>query len=155
MCWYPLDHSWERQKMWSTPLSNIIVLPCLFLISIPLALSAFITSTLALTTLLLRALVVYFELVIALLANFFLFPAHSPASGSLLALTEGNTPGAGRSTLHGRAMRYGHQQMGLVKSRRGSISSKEGIVEDYFFHSDHHNHQVCPSYVSCEHDQSD
>jgi hypothetical protein len=68
-----------------------------------------------------------------------LFPAHSPASGSFLALTEGNTPGVERTAPYGRTTKYGHQQTGLVKSRRGSWSSKEGVVEDYFFH---HNHPV-------------
>lgn len=123
--------------MWSTTLSNIFILPFLLLISIPLALSASITATLALTTLFIRALVVYFELVIALLANFFLFPAHSPASWSFLALTEGSTPGVERTAPYGRPTKYG--QTGLVKSRRGSLSSKEGVAEDYFFH---HNHPV-------------
>lgn len=120
--------------MWSTTLSNIVILPFLLIISIPLTLSAFITATLALTTLFIRALVVYFELVIALLAHFFLFPAHSPASGSFLALTEGSTPGTERVAPYDRTAKYGHQHTGLVKSRRGSLSSKEGVVEDYFLH---------------------
>lgn len=123
--------------MCPTTLSNIVILPVLLLISIPLGLSASITATLALTTLFIRALVVYFEVIIALLANFFLFPAHSPASGSFLALTEGSTPGVERTGSYARTAKYG--QTGLVKSRRGSLSSKEGVVEDYVFH---HNHPV-------------
>lgn len=119
--------------MWSTALWNIVILPFLLLISIPLAVSASVTAALALTTLFMRALVVYFELVIALLANFFLFPAHSPASGTFLALTEGSTPGIERTAPYARATKYGHQHTGLVKSRRESSSPKEGVVEDYFF----------------------
>lgn len=125
--------------MLPTVLSNIVILPLLLLISIPLALSASITATLALGTLFIRALVVYFELSLALLANFFLFPAHSPASGSFLALTEGSSPAVEQTAAYGRTSKYGHQQTGLVKSRRGSWSSKEGVVEDYFLH---HNHPV-------------
>ncbi|KUL88409.1 hypothetical protein ZTR_05394 [Talaromyces verruculosus] len=124
--------------MWPTTLSNIFILPFLLLIPIPLALSASITATLALTTLFIRALVVYFELVIALLANFFLFPAHSPASGPFLALTEGSTPGVERTGPYGRATKYGQ------KSRRGSLSSKESVVEDYFFHHNHPQHGQIP-----------
>lgn len=137
--------AWETKgKMkWTTALSDIILLPILLLISIPLALSASITTGLALIMLLIRALVVYFELSIALLANFFFFPAHSPTSGSFLALTEGNTPSVERTTPYARAPKYsshvGAQQTGFAKSRRESWSSKEGFVEDYF---SHHNHSV-------------
>ncbi|RAO71244.1 uncharacterized protein BHQ10_007256 [Talaromyces amestolkiae] len=142
--------------MWSTALSNIFILPFLLLISIPLALSAFVTATLALTTLFVRALVVYFELVIALLAHFFLFPAHSPASGSFLALTEGSTPGIERTAHYARTAKYGHQHTGLVKSRRGSLSSKEGVAEDYFLHHPpqhghapiHSSHEALSSFIS-------
>ncbi|PCH04634.1 Hypothetical protein PENO1_026400 [Penicillium occitanis (nom. inval.)] len=136
--------------MWPTILSDIFILPFLLLISIPLAFSASITATLALTTLFIRALVVYFELVIALLANFFLFPAHSPASGAFLALTEGSTPGVERTAPYARTAKYGHQQTGLVKSRRGSLSSKEGVVEDYFFHHNHPQNGHIPIHPSHE-----
>uniref|UniRef100_A0A093V5Z1 Uncharacterized protein n=1 Tax=Talaromyces marneffei PM1 TaxID=1077442 RepID=A0A093V5Z1_TALMA len=130
--------------MLPTVLSNIVILPLLLLISIPLALSASITATLALGTLFIRALVVYFELSLALLANFFLFPAHSPTSGSFLALTEGSSPAVEQTAAYGRTSKYGHQQTGLVKSRRGSWSSKEGVVEDYFLHHNHPQHTHAP-----------
>ncbi|EED16716.1 conserved hypothetical protein [Talaromyces stipitatus ATCC 10500] len=135
----------KKGKMWATALSDIFFLPVLLLVSIPLALSASITTALALITLFIRALVVYFELSIALLANFFLFPAHSPATGSLLALTEGTTPGIERTA---RTPKYsshiGAQQTGFTKSRRGSLSSKDGVAEDYFSHHNHSQHGYAP-----------
>lgn len=126
--------------MWTSTAVNLVLFPFLLLISIPLAFSASITTALAFSTLAIRALLVAIELGFALLANFFSFPAESSASGSFLALTEGNTPAVERINPYGKSTKY-QQQTGLLRSRRESLSSKEGVLEDYFFFQ--HNQPVC------------
>lgn len=139
--------------MLSTTLPNLIILPFLLIVSIPLALSACITTSLAFTTLFLRALVVYFELSFALLANFFLFPARSPASASLLALSSAaTTPGVERSSTrtkqgqshhHHHHHQYYHGSQVNEKQWRESWHAKDVVVEDYFVH---HNQSVSLAY---------
>lgn len=143
-------------------LSNLFILPVLLLISIPLALSASITAFLALATLFVRALVVYFELSIALAVHFFLFPAQSPASGSFLALSGATTPAADRSPSRTRTSHsyYHHSQVHSGRSSNAkpwkeSWHSKEVVSEDYFFQHNHHSsyalmspHEVLSNFVS-------
>lgn len=101
-------------------ITNLIALPPLLLVSIPLAVSASVTIPLAFAILFLRGLIVYVELAVALLINFFLFPAHSPSSVSFLNVSsEVNTPGISPSR---------------VKSR---LRSAETSNVDYFFHTHH------------------
>lgn len=101
-------------------ITNLVVLPLLLLVSVPLAVSATVTIPLALVILFFRGLIVYVELAVALLVNFFLFPAHSPSSASFLNFSsEVNTPGISPSQ---------------AKSRRRSA---EASNMDYFFHANH------------------
>ncbi|KAH8700443.1 hypothetical protein BGW36DRAFT_129106 [Talaromyces proteolyticus] len=113
-------------------IQNVFLLPLLLLVSIPLALSATVTAFLALTALFLRAFIVYIEIAIGLLTNFFLFPAHSPASGSLLAFSEVNTPAISPSkTRHPRP-----------RSWADGVSGKE--IDYFHSYYSHHGPPTTP-----------
>lgn len=90
----------ETQRNMSI-LSTIITLPFIVLASIPLILFSLVTIPLAITGLLLRVLIVYLELGIALLRGYlFFFPDDSfsypgASSTSFLTFSAVTTPGAG------------------------------------------------------------
>jgi hypothetical protein len=120
------------------PLSNLLLfLPGLFLISIPLILSACITITLAVLTLWIRVVIVYVELAFALFVNFFFWdPAEEHSSGrgfaSLLTFSGANTPGPG---VAGHAVTGGGWPL-RSKSRVRLVDEAEG----YFVHAHGHTH---------------
>ena len=79
-------------------LSTLFTLPFLLIISVPLALSAWLTISFALFTLFLRLFVVYIELGLALVINFFTVPTSTSTSSFLtFAPSEPPTPAAGNS----------------------------------------------------------
>lgn len=129
------------ETMLSTVIQTLFVLPALLLISIPLALSASITMLFAFAALFLRAFIVYIELAGALLVNFFLFPAHSPTTGSFLAFSEVNTPAGSPSKSryphhpHYHHPYNHHRPTHDVKSWGGKFSTPKEV--DYFsnYHS--------------------
>lgn len=88
-----------------------LALPVLGLVSIPLLLSAWVTISFALLTLCIRLSVVYIELVLALLVNFFTIPV---SSSSFLTFTpsEPPTPNASRR----------NSGFGPIQSRRSNDS---------------------------------
>ncbi|KAJ5543364.1 hypothetical protein N7461_009367 [Penicillium sp. DV-2018c] len=94
--------------MWSS-LSTLLALPFLGLISLPLILSAWVTTSLAFFALVLRLSIVYLELAFGLVKHFFSVPT-SPTS-SLLAFTasEAPTPASGRSRRNSSAQSTIHQ----------------------------------------------
>ncbi|KAJ5106480.1 hypothetical protein N7456_003155 [Penicillium angulare] len=77
--------------------STVLALPVLILISIPLVISACLTISFALFTLLLRLSVVYLELGYAIVANFFTLPTSSTSSFLPFAPSEPQTPISGNS----------------------------------------------------------
>jgi hypothetical protein len=77
--------------MWS--ISNVIVLPFLIVVSIPLVLSASATIVLAVGALFLRVLVVYLELSFALMKSYFLITPASQGS-PVLVLSGTASPGS-------------------------------------------------------------
>ncbi|CRG90267.1 hypothetical protein PISL3812_07310 [Talaromyces islandicus] len=133
--------------MLSTVIQTFFVLPALLLVSIPLALSASITMLLSFAALFVRAFIVYIELAGALLINFFLFPAHSPTSGSFLAFSEVNTPAGSpsKSRHHHPHRHYNHHRPTHdVKSWGDGFSGSKEV--DYFFsHHSYHGPPLTPS----------
>jgi len=77
--------------MWS--ISNVIVLPFLIVVSIPLVLSASATIVLAVGALFLRVLVVYIELSFTLMKSYFLITPASQGSPALV-LSGTDSPGS-------------------------------------------------------------
>lgn len=75
---------------------TLLALPVLGLISIPLILSAWLTTTFALTTLFIRLAIVYIEVGYGLLANIFALPTYSSSLLTFTA-TEPSTPITGLS----------------------------------------------------------
>jgi hypothetical protein len=124
--------------MLSAAIQTLFVLPALLLVSIPLALSASITMLLAFAALFLRAFIIYIELAGALLINFFLFPAHSPTTGSFLAFSEVNTPAGSpsKSRYHHPHHHYNHHRSTHDAKSWGEKFSASKEV-DYFF--SHHS----------------
>ncbi|KAJ5740507.1 hypothetical protein N7493_000379 [Penicillium malachiteum] len=101
-------------------LITLFTLPFLLLISIPLALSAGLTISLAVFTLLLRAIVVYLEVGVALVINFFTPPTSTSTSSFLtFAPSEPPTPAAGNSR------RNSNSSHNLIQSR--SIRSNDAL----------------------------
>ncbi|KAJ5157181.1 uncharacterized protein N7482_008281 [Penicillium canariense] len=77
-------------------LAALLALPILWLVCIPLILSAWLTVSLALITLLVRFSVVYLEVGYGLVASFFTLPTSS-SSFLTFAASEPSTPAAGNS----------------------------------------------------------
>jgi hypothetical protein len=127
-------HFLAPETMLSTVIQTFFVMPALLLVSIPLALSASITMLLAFAALFLRAFIVYIELAGALLINFFLFPAHSPTTGSFLAFSEVNTPASSpsKSRYHHPHRHYNYPRPTHEGKSWGDGFSASKEV-DYFF----------------------
>ncbi|KAJ5713829.1 uncharacterized protein N7483_011010 [Penicillium malachiteum] len=94
-------------------LITLFTLPILLLISIPLVISAGLTISLAVFTLLLQIFVVYLEVGVALVINFFTPPTSTSTSSFLtFAPSEPPTPAAGNSR------RNSNSTYNLIQSRR-------------------------------------
>ncbi|KAJ5934327.1 hypothetical protein N7466_003874 [Penicillium verhagenii] len=99
----------------SSSLTSLLALPLLCLISIPLIFSAWLTLSVALFTLLLRASVVYLEVGYALVINFFTLPTSTSTSSFLpFAPSEPPTPAAGNSRRNSASA----QAQSLIQPRR-------------------------------------
>ncbi|KAJ5526805.1 hypothetical protein N7513_010964 [Penicillium frequentans] len=108
----------------SGSISSLLALPPLCVISIPLVLSAWLTLSAALFTLLLRVSVVYLEVGYALIINFFTLPTSTNTSSFLtFAPSESPTPAAGNSRRN--------SAHGLVQPHRAN-DTLNGFHEEYF-----------------------
>lgn len=94
--------------------TSLVALPILGLVSIPLVISAWVTITLALITLLVQLSVVYLEVGYGLFISFFTFPTSS-LSFLPFAASEPVTPAAGNSRRN--------SAHGLVQSRKNNDDS--------------------------------
>ncbi|QKX53476.1 uncharacterized protein TRUGW13939_00555 [Talaromyces rugulosus] len=128
-----------RMMLLSTAIHTLFVLPALLLVSIPLALSASITMLLAFAALYLRAFIIYIELAGALLINFFLFPAHSPTTGSFLAFSEVNTPAGSPSKSRSHHPHH-HHHFNPTHDAKSWGEKYSASKEVDYFHSHHSYH---------------
>ncbi|CEJ54212.1 hypothetical protein PMG11_00532 [Penicillium brasilianum] len=111
--------------------TSLAALPILGLVSIPLIISAWITISLALITLLVRFSVVYLEVGYGLFLSFFTLPTSS-SSFLPFAASEPVTPAAGNSRRN--------SAHGLIQSRK---NNEDSLLSGAFtaIHDDHTNHR--------------
>ncbi|KAJ5691064.1 hypothetical protein N7488_011799 [Penicillium malachiteum] len=108
----------------------LFTLPFLLLISIPLVISAGLTISLAVFTLLLRIIVVYLEVGVALVINFFTPPTSTSTSSFLtFAPSEPPTPAAGNSRRNSNSS-YNLIQSSPIRSNDALSSWNFSLLQD-------------------------